>query len=198
VKDLGENFMVDSLGSFLGSLLTVALMVLGAILFLPRQIFPETLSTAILAGAYPFAGKALTVALLGALGCIVGAAVETSLSGAYNACQFYNRKWGKNRKAKEAPEFTIIWLGMLALAMLIIVFSDLPPLTLVNISIIFGMLVMPLTYYPILRTAGDRNLMGKHVNSPFVTILGMVFLLVITMAAIAAIPLMVLTNSGQP
>jgi hypothetical protein len=38
------------------------------------------------------------------------------------------------------------------------------PLMLVNVSIIFGMVIMPLTYCPILRTAADPKVMGKHVN----------------------------------
>src|SRR3954447_19416392 len=36
-KDLGENFMVAAMGSILGSLLTIGLLALGAILFLPRH-----------------------------------------------------------------------------------------------------------------------------------------------------------------
>jgi manganese transport protein len=40
--------------------------------------------------------------------------------------------------------------------------------------------------------------MGKHVNSRFNTILGIVFLALITAAAAAAIPLMIFTHSGQP
>jgi manganese transport protein len=46
-KDLGQNFMVAFLGSVLGSLLTVALLMLGALIFFPRHIFPNLLSTAI-------------------------------------------------------------------------------------------------------------------------------------------------------
>ena len=197
VKDLGENFMVASLGSILGSFLTVALMVLGAILFLPRQIFPQLLSTAVMAGAFPFAGKALMIAAVGAMACIGGAAVETALSGAYNVCQFFNLNWGKNRPSKDVPVFTGGWVGMLAFA-LIIALTGVRPLTLVNVSIIFGMVVMPLTYYPILRTAADRNIMGKHANTRVVSVLGMIFLVLITVAAIAAIPLMILTHGGQP
>ena len=87
-EDLGENFMVAALGSTLGSLLTIALLILGALVFLPRHIFPDWLGTATLAGAFPFAQKALIVASLGALACITGASVETALSGAYNVCQF--------------------------------------------------------------------------------------------------------------
>ena len=46
-KYLGENFMVASLGSIFGPALTVALMALGALLFLPHQIVPQMLSVGI-------------------------------------------------------------------------------------------------------------------------------------------------------
>jgi Mn2+/Fe2+ NRAMP family transporter len=68
----------------------------------------------------------------------------------------------------------------------------------VNISIIFGMVIMPLTYYPILRVAADKGVMGKHVNSKFDTVVGIIFLFLITAAAVAAIPLMFLTHFGRP
>jgi manganese transport protein len=196
-NDLGENFIVASLGSLLGSFLTVGLLALGALVFLPRGIFPELLSTTTLAGAFPFAQKALLLALLGTLACISGAAVETALSGAYNVCQFFNLRWGKNQPARSVPVYTVTWVGMLALAMIIAV-SGVRPLQLVEVSIIFGMLIMPLTYYPILRVAADKNVMGKHVNSTFDTLVGTAFLVLITVAAVAAIPLMILTRSGTP
>jgi Mn2+/Fe2+ NRAMP family transporter len=197
VDDLGENFMVASLGSVLGSLLTVGLLVVGATVFLPRRIFPNLLSSAVLAGAYPFAQKALVFALLGTLACIAGAAVETALSGAYNVCQFFNLEWGKNQKARSAPVYTFTWLCMFGLA-LVIALTGVRPLQLVNISIVFGIVIMPLTYYPILRVAADKNVMGKHMNGKIDTALGVVFLILIVVAAVAAIPLMVLTHSGKP
>jgi Mn2+/Fe2+ NRAMP family transporter len=156
VKDLGENFMVASIGSVLGSLLTVALLVLGAVVFLPRRIFPEPLSSTIFAGALPFAQKALVLALFGALACIAGAAVETALSGAYNICQFFNLPWGKDLSPGSAPVYTASWLGMFAFA-LVIALTGVRPLQLVNISVVFSMVVMPLTYYPILRVARTRK-----------------------------------------
>ena len=195
--DLGENFAVASFGSVLGSLLTVGLLVLGALVFLPRGIFPQLLSTTTMAGAFPFARKAVVLALLGTLACISGAAVETALSGAYNVCQFFNLKWGKNQPAKAVPVYTISWLAMFLVA-LIIALTGVRPLQLVNFSIVFGMAIMPFTYYPILRIAADKKVMGRHANSRFDTTIAVVFLVLITTAAIAAIPLMVLTHSGQP
>jgi Mn2+/Fe2+ NRAMP family transporter len=150
-----------------------------------------------MAGALPFRQKALMLALLGTMACLCGAAVETALSGAYNLCQFLNRDWGKNLSPKSVPLYTATWIGMFLLALLIAV-TGLRPLQLVDISIIFGMAIMPLTYYPILRIAADKNVMGKHVNSRFDTIVGTFFLIVITVAALAAIPLMVVTHSGKP
>jgi manganese transport protein len=196
-KDLSENFMVASLGSILGTGLTAALLTLGVILFLPRGIFPEMLSTTIMAGAFPFGGQALLVAILGALACLGGAAIETALSGAYNLCQFFNLPWGKNQPLKATPVFSASWIGMFVLALLIAA-TGVRPLQLVNISIVFGMAVMPFTYYPILRTAADKNVMGRHVNRKFDTALGGFFLVLIVAAAIAAFPLMIATHSGRP
>lgn len=196
-RDLRENFMVAALGSVLGSLLTVGLLVLGALVFLPRGIFPDLLSTTVLAGAFPFAEKALVVALLGTLACIAGAAIETALSGAYNVCQFLNLPWGKNQPVKSARIYTATWLAMFVLA-LVIALTGVRPLQLVNISIVFGMVIMPLTYYPILRVASDKKIMGRHVNSGVDTLIGILFLALIVAASIAAIPLMVVTHSGRP
>jgi len=196
-QDLGENFLVAAFGSLLGAALTAGLLILGALVLLPRGIFPEMLSTTTMAGAFPFGAKALVLALMGSLACLGGAAIETGLSGAYNVCQFFNLPWGKNRPAKSVPVFTGSWMGMFTLACVIAV-SGVRPLTLVNVSVVFAMVVMPLTYYPILRVAADKNIMGKHVNSTADTIIGAVFLVLIVVAALAAIPLMIVTHSGRP
>ena len=196
-KDLSENFFVASLGATLGALLTAALLVLGALVFRPDGIFPEILSTSLIAEAFPFAHRALIIALLGSLACVSGAALETALSGAYNLCQFFNLPWGKDLPAKSARVYTLSWTGMLVLGM-VISLTGIRPLTLINISVIFGMVVMPFTYYPILRVAEDKKLMGKHGNSKADSAVGWLFLVLITLAAAAALPLMVLTHSGQP
>jgi Mn2+/Fe2+ NRAMP family transporter len=196
-KDLGENFAVAAFGSVLGAVLTTALMILGVLVFLPRGIFPEMLSTTMMTGAFALGRRSLVLALLGTLACIGGAAIETALSGAYNVCQFFNRKWGKNQHPKAVPTFTASWMGMFILALLIAA-TGVRPVQLVNISIIFGMAIMPFTYYPILKVAADKNLMGKHVNSKTDTVIGTLFLIVITVAGAAAIPLMIATHSGRP
>jgi len=197
VEDLGENVAVAGIGSMLGALLTCALLILGALVFLPRGIFPNAISTTPMTAALPFGPRMLQMALLGILACISGAAVETALSGAYNICQFYNLAWGKSLKIKDAPVYTALWISMFAVAAILAI-TGVRPLTLVNFSIIFGMVIMPFTYFPILKSAADRNIMGKHANGKLYDIIGWIFLAMITIAAVAAIPLMILTHSGKP
>jgi len=86
---------------------------------------------------------------------------------------------------------------MLVLSLLVVAIG-LRPLQLVNVSVIFGMTIMPLTYYPILKVAADKNIMGKHANNRVVTIIGTIFLVLITVAGVAAAPLMIVTHSGRP
>ncbi|HEX6897521.1 MAG TPA: divalent metal cation transporter [Bryobacteraceae bacterium] len=196
-KDLPENFAVASFGSILGALLTVALLAIGALVFFPQRIFPEQLNTAVHGIATPLGKTGYVLVLLGTLACLSGASVETMLSGGYNLCEFYDLPWGKNRKVRDVPVFSLSWMSMLVVAALIAL-SGFDPLNLVNISVVFGMVVMPLTYYPIMRCAMDGGVMRRHVNSKMDTAMGIFFLILITLAAVAAIPLMIATNSGEP
>jgi manganese transport protein len=196
-KDLPQNTIISTTGIALGSVLTSALLILGVLVFLPRGIVPDLLSTTILPVALPLDPTLVKLALGGILACVASAAVETALSGSYNVCQFFNIKWDKNLPPKKVPQFTIGWLSMLGIA-LVVALTGIKPLTLVNFSIIFGMVIMPLTYYPILKTAGDRAMMGEHATKPWQHGLAWVFLVLIVIAALAAVPLMILTHSGQP
>jgi manganese transport protein len=165
--------------------------------FWPQHRFPEQLSAAVSGIATPFGRTGYLLVLVGPLACLAGATVETMLSGAYNVCQFYNLPWGKNHKARDVRTFSLTWLGMLFVATLLVL-SGFDPLKLVNISGVFGMVVMPLTYWPTMRVAMDKAVMKRHVNSRVDTAVGILFLILITFAALAAIPLMIVTDSGQP
>ncbi len=177
-------------GATLGALVMCALLVLGAVVFLPRGIFPNLLSSLVLPAALPLGRTALWVALLGMLASFGGTAAQTAMSVGYNTCQFYGI-------AGEAPQFTAAWVSTLILATLIVL-SGARPLKLVHYAIVLGMVMMPLTYYPMLRAAGDRARMGEHATTRVQQALGWLFFVLIAVAALLAIPLMVLTRAGQP
>ena len=61
----------------------------------------------------------------------------------------------------------------------------------------FSAVAMPLTYLPILVVANDRTYMGRHANGRLANALGSVYLVVVLVASVAAIPLMIITRAGQ-
>jgi Mn2+/Fe2+ NRAMP family transporter len=62
---------------------------------------------------------------------------------------------------------------------------------------VFSAVVLPLTYLPILVVANDRAYLGDKVNGVVTNILGVIYLVIILVVAVAAIPLMILTGVGQ-
>jgi Mn2+/Fe2+ NRAMP family transporter len=195
-KDLGTNKANAVIGFSLGGLLSFALMITAAALYFPRGIDPSTLGSVGLGAEVPLGAAALVLALIGVLFAVGGAAIDTVLSGAYNVAQFFGWEWGKYRKPAGAPRFTLAWLVFLALGF-VVVLTGIDPILLTEYSVIFSVIALPATYIPILLVANDRAYMGRYANGRWANILGVLFLLVICAVAVAAIPLMVVTNMGQ-
>ena len=196
VKDLPSNFSNAVLGFALGGVLTLALIVVGALAFFGKGIDPHTLGTTALPVAMVLGPIALTVALVGMLFAVSGAAAETALACAYSLAQFWQWPWGKDKKRREAPLFHASWAAAIVGGMFLNL-TGADPLDLVQYSVVFAVVVLPFTYYPILRVAGDKQLMGKHANSRTIQVLGWIFLVLIAVAAVAAVPLMLVTHSGE-
>ena len=171
-------------------------MIVAAVLFLPRGISPEFLGTPALAAEHELGQVGLLLALVGILFAVGGAAIETSFAGAYNIAQFFGWRWGKKERPAAASRFTLSWLIIFALAMLVVM-TGYDPVKLTEYSVIFSVVALPLTYLPILLVANDRTYMGSHVNGRLANVLGVLYFVIILVIAVAAIPLMLLTNGGQ-
>lgn len=196
VKDIPSNFANSVVGFALGGVLTLALIIVGAQAFFGQGIDPHLLGTVAMPSAMAFGMKGLLIALVGMLAAIGGAAAETALASGYGVAQFFGLPWGKDRKLKEAPIYHACWITML-LAGLAIASTGVNAVDIVEYSVIFAVVVLPFTYYPILRVADDPKLMGKHVNTPVVRVLGWIFLALIAAAAVSAVPLMIVTHMGE-
>jgi Mn2+/Fe2+ NRAMP family transporter len=62
--------------------------------------------------------------------------------------------------------------------------------------VIFSVVALPLTYFPILLIAGDREFMGEHANGRLAKTVGWAYFVLLMVVAIAAIPLLIATNAG--
>ena len=162
-KDLGLNKVTAIIGYGLGGILSFALMIVAAVLFLPRGISPEFLGTPALSAEHVFGQAGLLLALVGILFAVGGAAIETSFAGAYNLAQFFGWRWGKKERPAGRPSIHALVVGDLR--------RGAPgrhdrvdPVKLTEYSVIFSVVALPLTYLPILLVANDRTYMGSQVN----------------------------------
>jgi manganese transport protein len=195
-KDIGLNRANAIVGYSLGGLLSLALMIVGATVFLRHGINPEHLGTIALGAEQPLGKIGLLLALVGILFAVGGASVDTVFSGAYNLAQFLGWEWGRYRSPAGAPRFTLTWIVLLVAA-LGIVMTGVDPVMLTEYAVIFSAVALPLTYVPILLVANDPEYMGANKNGPIANTLGIIYLFVIAVIAIAAIPLLLITNVGQ-
>ena len=195
-KDIGLNQANAILGYALGGTLSLALMIVGATVFLGHGISPEHLGTIALGAGDPLGKIGLLLAIVGILFAVGGASIDTLFSGAYNLAQFCGWEWGRYRHPKGAPRFAVTWLVLLVLAMGIVM-TGVNAITLTEYAVIFSVVALPLTYIPILLVANDKAYMGRYSNGRLANVLGLVYLVLILLIALTAIPLMVLTNAGQ-
>ena len=86
---------------------------------------------------------------------------------------------------------------MLLVLALAIVMTGVDPVVLTEYAVIFSVVALPLTYIPILLVANDSAYMGRYGNGRLANVLGLLYLVVIMVVALTAIPLMILTNVGQ-
>ena len=195
-KDLLTNRLTCIVGFALGSLLAMSILSSSAQLFGPANVDPVLPGTAAMEAAIPFGRWGLIIALAGMFFAVAGAAVETCLANAYSVSQFFGWIWGRHKKPWEAPRFTITWLVLFLLALGIIL-TGIDPMQLVEYAVLFSILVLPLTYLPLLLLAGDKGYMRQYANGRFASILGWLYFAVITVAAVAALPLFILTSGGN-
>jgi manganese transport protein len=195
-KDLGLNRANSMIGYALGGFLSFALMITAGVLFFPQGIEPQLLGTVALGAEIPYGTIGLLLALIGILFAVGGAAIDTCFSGAYNLAQFFGWEWGKHRRPTDAPRFAIAWAVLLVLALLVIM-TGIDPVMLTEYSVIFSVVALPLTYVPILLVANDRAYMGRYVNGKVANAFGLLYLVIIGVVALTAIPLMIITHQGQ-
>ncbi|PYT01618.1 MAG: hypothetical protein DMF63_01870 [Acidobacteria bacterium] len=195
-SDITLNRIIVIIGFTFGSVLAIALVLTGASFFKPLMIEPQLPGGVALAPAFALGKWGLIAALVGMFFAFGGAAIENALSGAYNLSHFFGWTWGKFRPPKDAPRFNLSWIVIFLLATVIIL-TGVDPVEVVEYSIIFAVVILPFTYFPMLLVAQDPKEMGPFVNGKLANILGWIFLILVSMVALAAIPLLIITNGGK-
>lgn len=194
--DLLATRLSAFLGFPLGGLLSIAIMWAAAVVLQPPQVNVTTLGDVGLPAAAAYGKIGIALAIIGFVAATFGACLEATLSTGYMIAQYFGRPWGISRKPTEVPEFHVVNLVTL-LAGTMLVLTTIDPVQLTLVSVVLSAVAIPLTYFPILVVANDRAYLGDRTNGPVRNLLGGVFLVVLVVAAVAAIPLLLATKSGQ-
>jgi Mn2+/Fe2+ NRAMP family transporter len=184
------------IGFPLGGLLSLSIAACAGVALMPEGITVDALSQVGLPVAMALGKIGLAVVLVGFVAATFGAACETGLSTGYGIAQYFGFQWGKYVKPKEAARFQLIVL-LATLAAVAVLMTKVDPIMITEASVVFSAIALPLTYFPILVVANDPDYLGKHVNGKLANTLGTIYLVILTVASIAAIPLMIITGMGQ-
>jgi Mn2+/Fe2+ NRAMP family transporter len=195
-KDIITERINVYLGFPLGGLLSLAIAAVAALVLLPANVSVNSLGQVGLPVAVASGKLALAVAILGFVAATFGAALETGLSCGYSAAQYFGWQWGKFVRPRQAARFHLLVLLTLIVAVGGVL-TTINPITITEYSVVFSAVALPLTYFPILVIANDPDYMGDRRNGRITNFLGSVFLVIIVVASVAAIPLMLWTKAGQ-
>ncbi|GGR36346.1 NRAMP family divalent metal transporter [Streptomyces roseolus] len=194
-KDLITARINVFLGFPLGGFLALSIMAAAALLLHPAGIAVEHLSQVVLPVGYALGKLGLGLVLIGVFAATFGAALETALSSGYTVAQYFGWTWGKTAAPRTASRFHAVVIVAL-LAGMTLVLTGVDPVMVTEYSLVFAAVALPLTYLPILVVANDPEYMGEARNGRFANLMGGLYLVVVLMAAVAAIPLMIATKAG--
>jgi Mn2+/Fe2+ NRAMP family transporter len=157
------NRAIAAIGMGFGGFLSVAVLILAAILFHPRGIevdhyqqLPELLT-----GVFGRTGFWLVIASLG-IACL-GATLEIALSLAYLIAQGFGWNWGEDLDPRDDARFALTYTA-LVLAASLFSLVHLDPLKLTQISMALTAASLPVGTLPFLILMNDKQYLGEHTN----------------------------------
>lgn len=182
------NRAIAAIGMGFGGFLSVAVLVLAALVFHPSgtdvqkyQQLPTLLS--------PIFGKPgvwLVIASLG-IACI-GATLEITLALAYLLAQGLGWNWGEDLSPSGDARFSLAYSLIVAVAALFVLFG-VDPLQLTQIAMALTAASLPIGVFPFLILMNDRAYLGKHTNGALGNAVVMSISVLAAVLAVVSIPL---------
>jgi Mn2+/Fe2+ NRAMP family transporter len=194
-EDLAINRANVYVGFPLGGALSLLIMACTAVVFGPLHVGISHLSQVAMPVIVGVGKVGLAAVFVGLFAATFGAALETGLSAGYTVAQFFGWPWGKFQRPANASRFHLVVMISLLLAALLGL-TAIDPIKVTEYSIVLSAAALPLTYFPLLVVANDRDYMGEDVNGRFVNGMATVYLVILVVVALGTIPLMIATKAG--
>ena len=185
---LNTNRAVAGLGMSFGTLISVAVLVVAAVVLLPRGIKAEDYHELpmLLTPIFGRWGFYLFAASLG-IACF-GAAQEISLEIAYFIAQGFGWNWGEDQRPRDTPRFSLVYTLTIFVAALLVL-AGIDPLKMTIFSMALTSATLPLSILPFLVLMNDEHYVGEQRNGWFSNAVVVFVILLAFVLAVVSIPL---------
>jgi Mn2+/Fe2+ NRAMP family transporter len=182
------NRAIAAIGMGFGGTLSIAVLILGAVIFHPSgtsvehyQQLPQLVT--------PLLGRRgfwLVVASLG-IACL-GATLEIALALAYLVAQGFGWNWGENLKPRDDARFSLLFTILIVVAALpVLVGAD--PLKLTEVSMALTAASLPVGVLPFLILMNDKSYLGRHTNGHIGNAVVLIISVLSLVLAVVSLPL---------
>lgn len=128
----------------------------------------------------PLAGQYASILFaIGFLNASLFAASILPLSTAYYVCESLGLEAGVSKSFQEAPIFHGLYLGLIILAVIIIMFPNVPLLSILYLSQVANGILLPFVLILMLMIINDKKVMGEYVNSRFFNIIATITVVIV-------------------
>jgi Mn2+/Fe2+ NRAMP family transporter len=186
--DVPVNRLTATLGMSFGGGLAIAVLIVSALVFVPRGIRIERFDQIALV-LTPVLGRSGFFLFAGALGiACFGAILEIALSVAYLVAQGFGWKWSEDARPRDVARFSLVYSATLVGGALIVMIG-VDPLAITLMSMALTSALLPIAIVPFLILMNDPRFVGQHrngwiSNTVVCAIVGLAFVL-----AVVSIPL---------
>jgi NRAMP (natural resistance-associated macrophage protein)-like metal ion transporter len=182
------NRIIAGIGMGFGGFLSMAVLIVAALVFQPRGIDVEKFEQASLLMTTALPKWGFTLFALSMLFACFGAALEISLAIAYFFAQGFGWNWSEDLTPSRDARFCLTYTVIIMLAAIPLVFG-VDPIKVTIISMALTAVALPLAIAPFLFLMNDPIYLGEHRNGWFTnSVVGIVILLSF-LVAVVAIPL---------
>jgi len=182
------NRIIAGLGMSFGGFLSMAVLIVAALVFHPQGIDVEKFEQASLLMTTALPKWGFTLFALSMLFACFGAALEISLSIAYFFAQGFGWSWSEDLTPSKNARFCLTYTVIIVAGAIPLLFG-IDPIKVTIISMALTSVALPLAIAPFLFLMNDPIYLGKHRNGWLSNTVVTIVILISFVVAIIAIPL---------
>jgi Mn2+/Fe2+ NRAMP family transporter len=182
------NRIIAGLGMSFGGFLSMAVLIVAALVFHPRGIDVQKFEQASLLMTTSLPKGGFTLFALSMLFACFGAALEISLAIAYFFAQGFGWNWGEDLAPAKDSRFCLTYTFIIMLAAIPLLVG-IDPIKVTIMSMALTSATLPLAIAPFLLLMNDPIYLGKHRNGWLSNSVVAIIVVISFVVAIIAIPL---------